>query len=98
MSSRVKIDTELVNKLIAAQFPHWQSLPVKPVKINGLDNRMFHLGNEMIVRMPSAERYAAQVLKEQRWLKKLAPQLTLDIPTPVAMGTPGAGYKWHPFR
>ncbi len=33
--------------------------------------------------------------KEQRWLPKLAPLLTLAIPVPLAQGTPGEGYPWH---
>ena len=36
----------------------------------------------------------AQVDKEHRWLPVLAPQLPLEIPTPVAKGEPGEGYPW----
>jgi aminoglycoside phosphotransferase (APT) family kinase protein len=49
----------------------------------------------MSVRLPSAQGYAAQVEKEQRWLPYLAPLLPLPIPAPVAMGVPGEGYPWH---
>ncbi len=55
---------------------------------------MFHLGEEMLVRLPSAEAYVPQVEKEQLWLPRLAPSLPVKIPEPIAMGEPGAGYPW----
>lgn len=88
------IDTELVRRLVAAQFPEWADLPVRPVEPNGRDNRTFRLGDHMSVRLPSAEAYVAQVEKEHRWLPLLRPHLPLPIPTPVAKGVPGAGYPW----
>lgn len=82
------IDVALVTALIAAQFPEWAGLPVTPVAPQGWDNRSFRLGVDMVVRLPSAARYAAQVAKEQRWLPLLASALPLAIPTPIAMGQP----------
>ncbi len=89
------IDAMLVSRLVAAQFPQWKDLPVRPVALSGWDNRTFHLGEEMLVRMPSAAEYAAQVEKEQHLLPKLAPGLPLSIPQPVAMGEPAEGYSWR---
>lgn len=91
----VSIDVSLVQRLIATQFPEWADLPVKPVEFSGWDNRTFHLGEHMTVRLPSSEKYSQQVEKEQFWLPKLAPQLPLLIPTPLAMGKPGEGYPCH---
>jgi aminoglycoside phosphotransferase (APT) family kinase protein len=87
-------DAALASRLVAAQFPRWADLPVKPVSLGGWDNRTFHLGDSMLVRLPSARRYAAQVEKEQRWLPRLAPSLPLPIPTPLAMGQPTENYPW----
>ena len=89
------IDTNLVRRLIEAQFPHWSELPLAPVTSPGWDNRIFRLGDEMAVRLPSAECYAAQVAKEHQWLPLLAPLLPLPIPRPLAMGRPGEDYPWH---
>lgn len=89
------IDVSLVRRLVDAQFPQWAHLPITPVAVSGWDNRTFHLGAEMTVRLPSAAHYAAQVAKEQRWLPRLAPYLPLPIPQPVAMGAPAFGYPWH---
>lgn len=88
------IDASLVRRLVAAQFPQWADLPVRPVANGGWDNRTFHLGEALSVRLPAARRYAAAVEKEQRWLPALAPQLPLPIPEPVALGRPGEGYEW----
>lgn len=91
---KVRINETLVTALIAAQFPQWADLPVRPVAQGGWDNRTFHLGETMIVRLPSASYYAGQVAKEQQWLPRLAPHLPLPIPVPLAMGAPGEGYPW----
>lgn len=88
------IDVSLVSRLVAAQFPQWAQLPIRPVRVSGWDNRTFRLGEEMSVRLPSAEGYVLQVEKEQRWLPELAPHLPLPIPVPLAKGAPGEGYPW----
>jgi aminoglycoside phosphotransferase (APT) family kinase protein len=90
----LNIDDKLVRRLISSQFPQWKDLSVRPVARSGWDNRTFHLGEDMLVRMPSAARYAHQVEKEHDWLPKLAPFLPLQIPRPLAMGEPGEGYPW----
>lgn len=82
------LDVSLVHRLISTQFPEWKDLPIKPVALSGWDNRTFHLGKHLLVRMPNAAEYAAQVEKEHRWLPKLAPLLPLSIPEPLAMGDP----------
>ncbi len=92
--NKVTIDATLVSRLIAAQFPQWADLSVEPVETSGWDNRTFRLGETMSVRLPSAEGYAAQVEKEQRWLPRLEPLLPLPIPRPLALGRPAEGYPW----
>ncbi len=72
------INVSLVARLVAAQFPQWADLPIRPVAFSGWDNRTFRLGEDMSVRLPSAERYILQVDKEQRWLPRLAPLLSGD--------------------
>ena len=94
MNEQLIINETLVQCLIAAQFPQWKDLPVRPVAHSGWDNRTFHLGEHMLVRMPNAEDYALQVEKEQRWLPKLAPLLPLPIPVPLGLGEPAKGYSW----
>lgn len=89
------IDVALVRKLIDSQFPQWKHLPIKPVAHGGWDNRTFHLGENMLVRLPSGQEYAPKVEKEHKWLPILAPLLPLQIPVPLEMGKPGNGYPWN---
>lgn len=91
----MRIDEGLVRRLIAAQFPQWVDLQIEAVWPGGWDNRTFRLGERMVVRLPSAAVYAAQVDREQKWLPRLAPFLPVPIPSPVAMGEPTAEYPWH---
>ena len=95
LAPTIALDASLVSRLITAQFPDWEDLPIAPVESDGWDNRTFRLGANIAVRLPSARRYAAQVEKEHRWLPVLAPYLPLPIPVPLAMGTPAEGYPWN---
>jgi aminoglycoside phosphotransferase (APT) family kinase protein len=91
---KINITETLVHHLITQQFPQWQHLPIQPVKNSGWDNRTFHLGADMLIRMPSAAEYEGQAEKEQTWLPVLAPRLPLPIPSPIAMGKPNEIYPW----
>lgn len=93
--SKINIDANLVKRLIASQFPAFVDLEIKSVELGGWDNYTFHLGDQMLVRLPSAQCYADKVLKEQIWLPKLAPFLPLPIPKPLVMGEPDCGYPWN---
>lgn len=93
-ASEVVIDTSLVGRLIAAQFPEWAGLPLEPVRSAGTDNAIYRLGVDLAVRLPRIPAAAGQVDKEHRWLPQLAPLLPLNIPVPLGTGTPGEGYPW----
>ena len=97
---KADITPEFVARLVAAQFPHWADLPVRPVDVDGWDNATFRLGDGMSVRLPSSAAYAEQVEKEHRGLPVLAAQLPLPIPEPLAKGVPGCGFPrpWSVYR
>lgn len=88
----IEITIELVRKLIDKQFPEWATLDVRPVEKSGHDNRTYHLGSDMTVRLPSHERYASAVEKEIKWLPVFRRHLSLPIPVPVAKGKPTSEY------
>lgn len=83
-----RIDAALVRRLVDDQFPQWRGLPLHPVEHSGNDHRIFRLGDELSVRLPSAPGYVPQVEKEQTWLPRLAPKLPLPIPTVEGIGAP----------
>ena len=91
----LEINEHLAARLISEQFPVWKGLSIQQILPGGWDNRCFRLGDDLIVRLPSAERYADKVAKEQRWLPKLSSHLTVKIPVPIAMGKPSDLYPWH---
>jgi aminoglycoside phosphotransferase (APT) family kinase protein len=98
--NKAEITPSLVARLLADQFPQLARLPVAPVELDGWDNTTFRIGAELAVRLPSADAYTPQVEKEHRWLPRLAPQLPLSIPEPVAMGAPARSFPrpWSVYR
>lgn len=95
MEQKINIDVPLVKWLINKQFAEWSNLSITPVEKSGWDNKTFHLGDNMLVRLPSARIYEPQVEKEQKWLPKFAKLLPLEIPIPLAKGEP---CKEYPFK
>jgi aminoglycoside phosphotransferase (APT) family kinase protein len=90
----VEIDVDLVRRLLAAQHPELAGLPLRPVPSAGTDNALFRLGDDLVVRLPRIHWAVDDVAKDLRWLPRLAPDLPLAIPAPVAAGSPGEGYPW----
>ncbi|MCB9133352.1 MAG: aminoglycoside phosphotransferase family protein [Anaerolineales bacterium] len=93
--NEVATDASLVQRLLAAQFPHWADLPIAPVESAGTDNALYRLGDDMAVRLPRIHWAVGDIEKDLQWLPWLAPHLPLAIPVPLALGTPAEGYPWH---
>jgi aminoglycoside phosphotransferase (APT) family kinase protein len=93
-ADEVSVDVDLVRRLLAAQHPDLAGRPLRRVPSAGTDNALFRLGNDLVVRLPRIHWAVDDVAKEQRWLPRLAPELPLAIPKPVAAGHPGEGYPW----
>ncbi len=89
------IDTDLVRRLVADQYPRWAELPLVPVVSAGTDNALYRLGDDLVVRLPRIHWAADDVAKEQTWLPLLAPHLPVEIPEPIALGVPSGEYPWH---
>jgi aminoglycoside phosphotransferase (APT) family kinase protein len=90
----VSTDVDLVRRLLAAQLPDWGSLPLERVLSSGTDNALYRLGDDMVVRLPRIGWAVSGLERELEWLPRLAPCLPVEIPIPLASGTPGAGYPW----
>ena len=98
--NKAGITRSLVTCLLKSQFPELADLPVSSVELDGWDNTTFRLGDDLSVRLPTADAYVPQVDKEHKWLPVLADRLPLAIPQPVARGVPGCGYPraWSIYR
>lgn len=96
---RLTVDAALARRLVDARFPQWSGLPLRPVEPGGFDHRSFRLGEEFVVRIPSAPGYAPQATKEHAWLPVLAPHLPLPIPriAGVAEPTPRFPFPWSVY-
>jgi aminoglycoside phosphotransferase (APT) family kinase protein len=90
----VSTDVDLVRGLLAAQFREWASLPLERVPSHGTDNALYRLGDDMVVRLPRIGWAVSGLQRELEWLPRLAPRLPVEIPVPLATGTPENGYPW----
>lgn len=97
MSSRPvpTIDASLARRLLTEQFPRWADLPLTALEPGGSDHAIFRLGDDLSVRLPRGEWAAGQAHKEAAWLPRLAPLLSLAVPTPAGTGVPALAYPWH---
>jgi aminoglycoside phosphotransferase (APT) family kinase protein len=94
-ADELEIDGELVGRLLAEQFPDWTDRPLARVLPAGTDNAIFRLGDDLAVRLSRRSGRTEPGGKELEWLPRLAPQLPLEIPVPVAQGKPTAEYPWY---
>lgn len=92
----VRPDPELVVRLLREQAPQLAHLPVQVSSMTGSSNWVFRLGDELAVRLPGMEGYAADLLNEIRWLPHLADRLPVPIPSVVLAGeaSPHFGLPW----
>ncbi len=90
----VDVDGGVVRRLMVAQFPHLAGLPVSAVRSTGTVNAIYRLGDDLCGRLPRMESCVEALDNEWRWLPRLAPHLSLQVPEPVAKGDlrPGTPY------
>lgn len=96
----IEAGVDLVRSLLAEQAPRGAGLTLTPAGA-GTDNTMYRLGEDLLVRLPRTAGHAQALLKEQRWLPRLAPHLTsCRIPEVVHAGTPAAVFPlpWSVHR
>jgi len=89
------ISPELVRALVDDQFPQYANLAINPLGATGSTNRLFRLGNALLVRLPRQPHSGKGISKERRWLPTLRTHLPVEVPEIVELGQPGAGYSEH---
>jgi aminoglycoside phosphotransferase (APT) family kinase protein len=90
----LELDETLVRELLAEQFPEWTGLPLRPIEPSGTVNAIFRLGDKLSVRLPRRDGPTEPGSAELDWLPRLAPQLPIEVPVPVAQGRPNESYPW----
>lgn len=95
----------LVRELLCEQAPELAALPLRRPAESGSSNVVFRLGDELAVRLPRTPAYASDLVKEIRWLPRLAPGLSTPVPTPRFVGVPSPVFalpwsvvSWIPGR
>jgi aminoglycoside phosphotransferase (APT) family kinase protein len=95
----VEVHLQVVQRLLAEQFPQWAELPLERFPSYGTDNVLFRLGAELYVRLPRLRAEVPtwaidQIHKEAEWLPRLSPHLPVQVPVPVALGHPCEDYPY----
>jgi aminoglycoside phosphotransferase (APT) family kinase protein len=88
------IDVGLAARLVRGAFQEWAGLPLTPVEPWGTDNALYRLGEDKVLRLPRRARDELTLEKELEWLPRLAPELPLEIPVPLASAGPAEGYPF----
>lgn len=96
----IRIDVELVRRLVAEQFPELAGLQVAEAPSTGTVNAIYRIGGDSYARLPRVAVWAESLERERRWLPWLARRLPLRIPEPIGAGRPGASYPlpWAIYR
>ncbi|MFF7364205.1 phosphotransferase [Streptomyces sp. NPDC008125] len=97
--NEIRVDEAVVRSLLLEQQPQWAALPLSQAG-EGTDNRMYRLGDQLLMRLPRTPDNAKAVRKEQTWLPRLAPHVPCRVPEPVHVGTPGSAFPlaWSVYR
>jgi aminoglycoside phosphotransferase (APT) family kinase protein len=93
-ADEVDVDESLVRNLLRDQFPQCAQLPLRRTASTGTDNAIYRLGDRMGVRVPRIHWAVHQIDIEYQWLGRLAAQLPVAVPEPLAKGAPGDGYPY----
>ena len=91
--AEVTIDRPLVVALLQQQQTDLAHLPLTEIG-EGWDNKLFRLGDDLLIRVPRRAASAALIEQEHRWLPGLSPLLPLAVPVPLRVGRPGCGFPW----
>ncbi len=90
----LEVDEALVRRLLAGQFPDWADLPVRRIEPAGTVNAIFRLGDELSVRLARRDGPTEPGGEILDWLPVLASAVPVEVPVPVAQGSPTGDYPW----
>lgn len=91
--AEVELGEADVRALVAAQHPDLAGLPLRPAG-GGWDNAVWHLGEELAVRLPRRTLGAAAIVAEQRWLPEIAARVGVAVPAAVRTGVATDAFPW----
>lgn len=94
---QLPVPLSTVRALVAAQFPHWRDLQIRPVPSPGTVNAIFRIGDEFVARFPLLDDDGVAAVQERlrseiAAAEELIGATRFATPRPVALGAPGEGY------
>ena len=92
--NEVILSVSEIREMLHIQFPDWSSLSINPIDSAGTVNAIYQLGDHLCIRLPRIYSGVEQIEKEAHWLPRLSTYLSLQIPTPIALGEPSEKYPW----
>lgn len=94
------IDLALVRALVDRALPQYAHLPLRRMPASGSTNALFHLGKDLIVRLPRQPGGSAGIRREAHWLPTIASGLPVAVPEVVGVFGPSSGYPetWSVVR
>ncbi|MFV0632891.1 phosphotransferase [Demequina sp.] len=92
--AEIDLEPTLVQALLAQQHPDLADQRIGP-RIDGWDNAMFRLGDQLAVRLPRRAIGAQIAHVELDWLPQIRRDWTFPAPVPIRVGEPGCGYPWR---
>ncbi len=95
-AAEIAIDTDLVQRLLKEQFMRLVRKQRHILETSGTVNAICRLDDDLYVRLPRTAAWSANIDREARWLVKLAPQLSLEVPKLYSLGTPTEAFP-HPW-
>lgn len=97
---QLPLGPSLVRALVDDAFPEYAGLPLRPLKAAGSTNALFHLGDELLVRLPQQPGGSASIEAEARWLPEFTGRLPVEVPEVVGLGRPAHGFpeSWSIVR
>lgn len=96
-AGQMTVTSSTVRTLIDDQFPQWRALSITRARGAGTVNATFRIGDQFAARFPLQGKDGNAVLRqvhaEMDAAAKLFGHTRFPTPEPVAIGTPGAGYR-----
>lgn len=92
--NKIKINKTLATDFIKEQFPQYLDLKIQEVEVQGVNNMIFRLGDELLCRLPTAAHYAHKMHKEQEVLSVIVTKLDVKIPSLIGRGKPSEIYPF----
>ena len=98
--NELDIDVERVRSLVDSQMSEHASLPLRELSSSGSTNRLFRLGDDLLVRLPRQPGNGEAIRKEERWVQQLSGTLGVDTPDIIYVGQPAHDFpeQWSVVR